>query len=98
LLGELEKIMVLLAYDDISKSPYKDLGTVDQLKKLAQIINLEILNAMMQSTGMILITLEIVLPTLFKLLKWSQNQLKSELTFPEITSIYPLKYIKPESK
>jgi hypothetical protein len=43
--------MVLLAYDDITKSPYKDLGTIDQLKKLASIINLEILSAQMQSTG-----------------------------------------------
>jgi hypothetical protein len=43
--------MVLLAYDDISKSPYKELGTVDQLKKLASIINLEILSAQMQPTG-----------------------------------------------
>ncbi len=52
MLGELEKIMVLLAYDDISKSPYKELGTIDQLKKLASIINLEILSAQMQPTGM----------------------------------------------
>ncbi len=43
--------MVLLAYDDISKSPYKELGTKDQLKKLASIINLEILSAQMQPTG-----------------------------------------------
>jgi hypothetical protein len=51
LLGELEKIMVLLVYDDISKSPYKDLGTEEHLKKLASIINLEILSCQMQSTG-----------------------------------------------
>jgi hypothetical protein len=89
--------MVLLAYDDINKSPYKELGTIDQLKKLASIINLEILSAQMQSTGnIIILILEIVLPTLFKLLKWSQNQLKSELSFPEIESIAPLKYKKPE--
>jgi hypothetical protein len=50
-LNELEKIMVLLAYDDITKSPYKELGTIDQLKKLASIINLEVLSAQMQSTG-----------------------------------------------
>jgi hypothetical protein len=43
--------MVLLAYDDIKKSPYKELGTEDQLKKLASIINLEILSAQMESTG-----------------------------------------------
>lgn len=43
--------MVLLVYDDINKSPYKDLGTEEHLKKLASIINLEILSCQMQSTG-----------------------------------------------
>jgi hypothetical protein len=43
--------MVLLAFDDISKSPYKELGTEEQLKKLSSIINLEILSAQMESTG-----------------------------------------------
>lgn len=83
--------MVLLAYDDISKSPYKELGTKDQLKKLASIINLEILSAQMQPT-------EIVLPNIFKLLKWSQNQLKSEINFPELSSICPLKYKKSDDR
>ena len=50
-MSELEKIMVLLAYDDINKSPYKELGTEDQLKKLSSIINMEILSAQMQTTG-----------------------------------------------
>jgi hypothetical protein len=83
--------MVLLAYDDISKSPYKELGTQDQLKKLSSVINMEILSAQMQPT-------EIVLPTLLKLMKWSQNQLKKEMSFPEIISICPLNYSKPEEK
>ncbi len=61
LLSELEKIMVLLAYDDIGKSPYKELGTVDQLKKLASIINLEILSAQMQPTGIYIILYYIIL-------------------------------------
>lgn len=51
LLSELEKIMSLLAYEDISQSPFKELGTVDQLKKLSSGINLEILSAQMQPTG-----------------------------------------------
>lgn len=51
MLSELEKIMVLLAYDDIKNSPYKDIGTEDQLKKLTSVINLEILSAQMQATG-----------------------------------------------
>jgi hypothetical protein len=83
--------MVLLAYEDIAKSPYKELGTEDQLKKLSSIINMEILSAQMQPT-------EIVLPTLLKLMKWSQNQLIQEMSFPEIISVCPLKYSKPEEK
>ena len=43
--------MVLLAYDDITKSPFKDLGSEDQLRKLASVINMEILSAQMQQTG-----------------------------------------------
>jgi hypothetical protein len=43
--------MVLLVYDDINKCPYKDLGTEEHIKKLASIINLEILSCQMQSTG-----------------------------------------------
>lgn len=91
LLNELEEIMVLLAYDDISKSPYKELGTEDQLKKLSSIINLEILSSQMQSV-------DIILPVLLKLLKWSQTQLKAEISFPELIGICPLKYSKPEEK
>ncbi len=45
--------MILLAYDDISKSPYKELGTEEQLKKLSSIINLEIMSAQMQPIGKI---------------------------------------------
>ena len=51
LLVELEKIMVLLAYEDINKSPFKELGTEEQLRKLASLVNLEILSAQMQQTG-----------------------------------------------
>jgi len=51
LLVELEKIMLLLAYDDISKSPYKELGTEEQLRKLSSIINIEILSAQLQPTS-----------------------------------------------
>ena len=89
LLVELEKIMSLLAYDDINKSPFKDLATEDQLKKLASILNLEILSAQMQPT-------DILLPTILKILKWTQGQLKSEIKFPELTNICPLKFNKPE--
>lgn len=66
MLVELEKIMVLLAYDDISKSPYKELGTEDQLKKLSSIINLEILSVQMQSTGILNLIINIIFSYLFR--------------------------------
>lgn len=31
-------------------------------------------------------------------MKWSQNQLKDEINFPELINISPLKYKKPEEK
>ena len=31
-------------------------------------------------------------------MKWSQIQLKSEINFPELINICPLKYSKPEEK
>ncbi len=37
-----------------------------------------------------------ILPTLIKMMQWSQNQLKADISYPEITSLYPLKYLKPE--
>lgn len=40
-----------MAYEDISKSPYKELGTIDNLKRLSSLINLEILKVQMQPTG-----------------------------------------------
>lgn len=83
--------MVLLAYDDIRKSPYKELGTEDQLKKLSSLINYEILQAQMQPT-------DLILPTILKLLKYSQTQLKNEISFPELISFCPLKFSRPEDK
>jgi hypothetical protein len=53
--------MVLLVYDDINKSPYKDLGTEENLKKLASIINMEILSTQMQPTGILILILKIIL-------------------------------------
>ena len=87
LLSELEKIMSLLAFDDISNSPFKEYQTHEQLKKLSSTVNLQILAFMMQPT-------DLVLPMVIKLLKFSQNELKKDITFPEIFSICPLKVTK----
>lgn len=90
LLDELEKIMSLLAFDDIQSSPFKALGGVDQLKKLASIVNLQILASQMQPT-------DLILPLVMKLLKYSQMELKKEISFPEIISVCPLQFSKVDS-
>jgi hypothetical protein len=87
LLDELENIMSLLAFEDIKTSPFKELGGVDQLKKLSSIVNLQILASQMQPT-------DLILPLVMKLLKYSQNELKKEIKFPEIISVCPLQYSK----
>ena len=89
LLNELEKIMSLLAFEDINQSPFKELGTVEQLKKLSSIVNLQILSSQMQPT-------DLILPMVMKLLKYSQEELKKEIDFPEIVSVSPLKFSKVE--
>ena len=87
LLNELEKIMSLLAFEDINQSPFKELGTVEKLKKLSSIVNLQILSSQMQPT-------DLILPMVMKLLKYSQEELKKEIEFPEIVSVCPLKFSK----
>lgn len=89
LLIELEKIMSLLAFEDIQQSPFKQLGTTEQLKKLSSVINIQILASQMQPT-------DLILPMVMKLLKYSQNELKKEINFPEILSVCPLKVSKVE--
>jgi hypothetical protein len=89
LLSELEKIMSLLAYEDINNSPFKEVGKSDQLKKLSSIVNLQILASQMQPT-------DLILPLVMKLLKYSQQELKKEIKFPEIISVCPLQFSKVE--
>ena len=79
--------MSLLAFEDINQSPFKELGTVEQLKKLSSIVNLQILSSQMQPT-------DLILPMVMKLLKYSQEELKKEIEFPEIVSVCPLKFSK----
>ena len=79
--------MSLLAFEDINQSPFKELGTVEQLKKLYSIVNLQILSSQMQPT-------DLILPMVMKLLKYSQEELKKEIEFPEIVSVCPLKFSK----
>ena len=81
--------MSLLAFEDIQQSPFKQLGTTEQLKKLSSVINIQILASQMQPT-------DLILPMVMKLLKYSQNELKKEINFPEILSVCPLKVSKVE--
>ena len=90
MLSELEKIMSLLAFENISQSPFKDIGTKINLKTLASIVNLTILSEQSQSC-------DLILPLVLKLLKFSQKELKKEIEFPEVISICPFKFSKVET-
>ena len=87
LLNELEKVMSLLAFNSIDESPFKELGKKENLKKLSSIVNLTILAEQMQPS-------DLILQLVLKLLKFSQNELKKEITFPEIVSICPFSFSK----
>ena len=90
MLSELEKIMSLLAFENISQSPFKDIGTKVNLKTLASIVNLTILSEQSQPC-------DLILPLVLKLLKFSQKELKKEIEFPEVISICPFKFSKVET-
>lgn len=36
------------------------------------------------------------MPTVFKLLKWSQDKLGQDISFPELISISPLEFTNPD--
>jgi hypothetical protein len=85
-LSELKKLMVLLVYDDINNSPFKDILSDNYIKTVISCINIEILKSRLQ-------TFHPSLQILIKLMKWSQKELRDcNISFPEVTSITPLQY------
>ena len=82
---ELEKTMGLMAFENINDAPEKEMFTEKFLEKIASKINLVILNYLSPNKLM-----NIDLEMLIKLMKFTQNELKDEIDFPQITSISPL--------
>lgn len=77
LLEELERTMVLLLFDQKDDSPVSELLDYTHRQKTASELNAAILTSQSQAK-------DPKLPTLLKLLAWSQSRLKQELEFPEI--------------
>ena len=87
LFKELEKTMVLLAYENINDAPEKELITDKFLEKIATKMNLVILNYL---SGNKMINLNLDL--LIKLTMYIQQELKKEISFPNITSLAPMTF------
>jgi len=79
-LEELEKTMSLLAFEDHTKSPVGFLMLNGQRQKTASELNAAILTSQCQEK-------DPKLPTLLKLLKWSQNKLDEKLKYPKIDNL-----------
>ena len=77
----------LMAYENINDAPEKELVTDKFLEKIASKTNLVILNYLSKDK-MINLNLEM----LIKLMTFTQNELKNEMDFPQITSISPLTF------
>jgi len=76
-LSELEQTMALLAFDDQSNSPVRELMDNRQRQKTASELNAAILVGQCQDR-------EPKLPNLLKMLKWAQMQLDEKLNYPRI--------------
>ena len=84
---ELENTMGLMAYENISDAPEKELVTEKFLEKIASKMNLVILNYL-SGDKMVNLNLEL----LIKLMYYVQGQLKNGMDFPQITSLLPLTF------
>ena len=84
---ELENVMGLMAFENINDAPEKDLVTEKFLEKIASKTNLVILN-FLSKDKLINLNLEMLL----KLMNFTQNELKNEIDFPQITSLSPLMF------
>ena len=84
---ELENTMGLMAFENINDAPEKEMFSEKFLEKIASKINLVILNYLCPDKLM-----NIDLEMLIKLMKFTQNELKDEIDFPQIISISPLIY------
>ena len=84
---ELEKTMGLMAFENINDIPEKEIISEKFLEKIASKTNLVILNYLSRDK-----IINLNLEMLIKLTKFTQNELKDEIDFPQITSFSPLIY------
>ena len=82
---DFENTIGLMAYENINESPEKDIVSDKFLEKIASKTNLVILNYLSRDKMM-----NLNLEMLIKLMQFTQNELKHEIDFPQITSISPL--------
>ncbi|EAS05436.2 Ran-binding protein in the microtubule-organising centre protein (macronuclear) [Tetrahymena thermophila SB210] len=81
----MEKVMSLLAFENLQESPYQDLVSNSQRIKISSQINYEMLKGQQEK--------ENKLPTLIKLLLWSQDKLSEKLEFPQIKNVSTAKFV-----
>eukprot|EP00761_Pharyngomonas_kirbyi_P013673 gb/GECH01013702.1/.p1 GENE.gb/GECH01013702.1/~~gb/GECH01013702.1/.p1 ORF type:complete len:226 (+),score=85.87 gb/GECH01013702.1/:1-678(+) len=89
-LEELEQTMALLAFEDMSSSPVKDLLDHSHRQKTASELNAAILASQCQEQNP-------KLPTLLKMLIWSQNKLDEKVKYPRINNLTTAKLEEPSS-
>jgi len=89
-LEELERTMALLAFEDSTKSPIGvgDLLSSAQRTKTASELNAAILTSQCQEK-------DPKLPTLLKMLKWSQSQLSDKYKYPRIKNFVTAELEEP---
>ena len=84
---DFENTIGLMAYENINESPEKDIVSNKFLEKIASKTNLVILNYLSRDKMM-----NLNLEMLIKLMNFTQNELKKEIDFPQVTSISPLTF------
>mmetsp|Transcript_11166 Transcript_11166/g.19086 ORF Transcript_11166/g.19086 Transcript_11166/m.19086 type:complete len:238 (-) Transcript_11166:379-1092(-) len=89
-LEELERTIALLAFEDATSSPVRDLLDASQRQKTASELNAAILSSKCQDK-------EPRLPILLKMMVWAQNHLDEKLTYPRITDFLTAKLEDPQA-
>lgn len=88
-LEELERTIALLAFEDATSCPVRDLLDASQRQKTASELNAAILSSKCQDK-------EPRLPILLKMMVWAQNHLDEKLTYPRITDFLTAKLEDPQ--
>nr|AAP46639.1 PG4 [Hordeum vulgare] len=79
-LEEIEKTVALLVFEDVKNCPYGELLDVSQRLKTASEVNAAILTSQSHEKGP-------KLPSLLKMLIWTQNQLSEKAAYPRINNL-----------